>query len=199
MLGVFVGSHRHLLGLRAATVSNTAAVQENRTCRSDSRSKKAQHSTRQLNYHSHGEFVQKHGLVRYVAVARRRRLALHPRGLLTGRLAERTRGRGWRRWRLAGRDGNIAGAIDITGAGGGRTFPTQACLDQASALLATMTAEEKISQLQQIERVDVTANDITTYGIGSVYSQGGSAPTLNTPAAGPTWQTGSDERRTSAV
>jgi len=69
--------------------------------------------------------------------------------------------------------GNIAGAIDITGAGGGRTFPTQACLDQASALLATMTAEEKISQLQQIERVDVTANDITTYGIGSVYSQGG--------------------------
>jgi len=79
--------------------------------------------------------------------------------------------------------GNIAGAIDITGAGGGRTFPTQACLDQASALLATMTAEEKISQLQQIERVDVTANDITTYGIGSVYSQGGSGPTLNTPAS----------------
>lgn len=79
--------------------------------------------------------------------------------------------------------GNIAGAIDIAGAGGGRAFPTQACLDQASALLATMTANEKISQLQQIERVDVTANDITTYGIGSVYSQGGSGPTLNTPAS----------------
>ena len=79
--------------------------------------------------------------------------------------------------------GNTAGAIDTAGTGGGRAFPTQACLDKASALLATMTAGEKISQLQQIERVDVTANDITTYGIGSVYSQGSSVPTPNTPTS----------------
>jgi len=77
--------------------------------------------------------------------------------------------------------GNTAGAVDTTGTGGGRVFPTQACLDKASALVAMMTPDERISQLQQIERVDVKAADITTYGIGSVYSQGSSVPTPNTP------------------
>ena len=82
----------------------------------------------------------------------------------------------------AGGTGNIAGALGTApDAGTPRTFPTQACLDKATALLATMTSDEKIAQLQQIERANVSASDITTYGVGSVYSQGGSAPATNTP------------------
>ena len=81
----------------------------------------------------------------------------------------------------AGGTGNVAGALGTVDAGAGRTFPTQACLDKASALLATMTSDEKLAQMQQIERANVTASDITTYGVGSVYSQGGSAPSTNTP------------------
>jgi len=77
--------------------------------------------------------------------------------------------------------GNTAGALDTMGSGGGRVFPTQDCLDKAGAILATMSSDEKISQLQQIERVDVAATDITKYGVGSVYSQGSSVPTPNTP------------------
>ena len=77
--------------------------------------------------------------------------------------------------------GNVAGALGTPDAGIPRAFPTQACLDKATALLATMTSDEKMAQLQQIERANVTASDITTYGVGSVYSQGGSAPATNTP------------------
>ena len=62
-----------------------------------------------------------------------------------------------------------------------RKFPTQACLDKASSLLATMTSDEKIAQLQQVERANTSASDITTYGVGSIYSQGGSAPSTNSP------------------
>jgi hypothetical protein len=85
----------------------------------------------------------------------------------------------------AGMD-NTAGAIDTAGTGGGRAFPTQACLDKASALLATMTAGEKISQLQQIERLDVTANDITTYGISSVTARAARCLRPTPRPAGPT-------------
>jgi len=76
--------------------------------------------------------------------------------------------------------GNIAGQ---TGTGGGpvRKFPTQACLDKASSLLATMTSDEKIAQLHQVERAVTSASDITTYDVGSIYSQGGSAPSTNNP------------------
>jgi hypothetical protein len=76
--------------------------------------------------------------------------------------------------------GNIAGQ---TGTGGGsvRKFPTQACLDKASSLLATMTSDEKIAQLHQVERAVTSASDITTYAVGSIYSQGSSAPSTNTP------------------
>ncbi len=77
--------------------------------------------------------------------------------------------------------GNVAGALGTPDAGTARVFPTQACLDKASALLATMTSDEKLAQMQQIERANVSASDITTYGVGSVYSQGGSAPATNTP------------------
>ena len=67
------------------------------------------------------------------------------------------------------------------GAGGARAFPTQACVDKATALLAMMTSDEKIAQLHQVERANTSAGDITQYGVGSVYSQGGSGPTTNTP------------------
>ncbi len=79
---------------------------------------------------------------------------------------------------------NTAGASGDAGAAGStppRTFPSQACLDKASALVAMMTPEEKIAQLHQVERADTSAADITQYGVGSVYSQGGSAPASNTP------------------
>jgi beta-glucosidase len=87
-----------------------------------------------------------------------------------------------------GSTGSSGGSTGNGGSGGSagsggpvRTFPTQACLDKASALLAMMTGDEKIAQLQQIERANVSAADITTYDIGSVYSQGGSGPSTNTP------------------
>jgi len=80
--------------------------------------------------------------------------------------------------------GNVAGGLGAGGAGGAggaRVFPTQACLTQATALAATMTGDEKIAQLHQVERADTNAADITKYGVGSVYSQGGSGPATNTP------------------
>ncbi|HEX2660388.1 MAG TPA: glycoside hydrolase family 3 N-terminal domain-containing protein, partial [Polyangia bacterium] len=81
----------------------------------------------------------------------------------------------------SGGTGNTAGALGSNAAGGARAFPSQSCLDQASALVAMMTDDEKIGQLQQIERANVTAAEITKYGIGSVFSQGSSWPTPNTP------------------
>ncbi len=81
----------------------------------------------------------------------------------------------------SGGTGNVAGALGTVDAGTARSFPTQACLDKATTLLGMMTSDEKMAQLQQIERANVTASDITTYGVGSVYSQGGSAPSTNTP------------------
>ena len=77
--------------------------------------------------------------------------------------------------------GNVAGALGTPDAGTPRTFPTQACLDKATSLVGMMTSDEKLAQLQQVERANTSASDITTYGVGSVYSQGGSAPTTNTP------------------
>src|SRR3569833_973653 len=69
------------------------------------------------------------------------------------------------------RTGNVAGSLGTPDAGTpGRTFPTQACLDKASALLAMMTDDKKIAQLHQVERANTNASDITTYDVGSVYS-----------------------------
>lgn len=83
----------------------------------------------------------------------------------------------------AGGGGNSAGISGSAGAPAvpGREFPTQACLDQASALLAMMSADEKIAQLHQVERVDTSAADITQTGVGSIYSQGSSTPATNSP------------------
>src|SRR4051812_49272335 len=52
-------------------------------------------------------------------------------------------------------------------------------------LLGRMTLAEKIGQMTQAERIDVDADPslITSYGLGSVLSGGGSVPTPNTPGA----------------
>lgn len=52
-------------------------------------------------------------------------------------------------------------------------------------LLARMTLAEKIGQMAQAERLDVDADTslITTYGLGSLLSGGGSTPTPNTAEA----------------
>jgi beta-glucosidase len=62
-----------------------------------------------------------------------------------------------------------------------RTYPSQACVDRANMLHGMMTMDEKIAQIHQVERKYVTAADITMYGVGSVYSEGGSAPPTNSP------------------
>ena len=89
---------------------------------------------------------------------------------------------------VAGRGGNTGtgGAAGVTGTAGTgntttRAFPSQACVDKATALLGMMTLDEKIAQTHQVERKYVTAADITMYGVGSVYSEGGSAPSNNSP------------------
>jgi beta-glucosidase len=82
----------------------------------------------------------------------------------------------------AGGTGNVAGALGTVDAGAARVFPTQACLDKATTLLGMMTSDEKLAQMQQVERANTSASDITTNSVGSVYSQGGSAPTTNTPS-----------------
>ena len=52
-------------------------------------------------------------------------------------------------------------------------------------LLGRMTPAEKIGQMTQTERYQVfdDASPITTYGLGSILSGGGSTPTTNTPEA----------------
>jgi len=77
--------------------------------------------------------------------------------------------------------GNTAGGLGTGGTGGGRVFPTPACVTEAANLLAMMTGDEKLAQLHQVERANTSAADITKYDVGSVYSQGGSAPATNTP------------------
>ncbi len=57
--------------------------------------------------------------------------------------------------------------------------------ERVADLLSRMTLAEKIGQMTQAERIDVDADPslITTYGLGSVLSGGGSTPTSNTPEA----------------
>ena len=90
----------------------------------------------------------------------------------------------------AGR-GGTTGAGGTTGGGGttgaagsapGAGFPTQACIDKANSLLAQMTLDEKAAQTIQPERAQVTNAQVMQYAPGSVYSQGGSAPSTNTAA-----------------
>ncbi len=109
-------------------------------------------------------------------------------GAATGGTGGGTSGTGATSGAAGGGTGGTSGSAGMSGSGGTagsgptRTFPTQACLDKASQVVAMMTGDEKISQLHQVERVDATAADITQYDVGSVYSQGSSVPTTNTPA-----------------
>jgi beta-glucosidase len=86
--------------------------------------------------------------------------------------------------------GGAAGAA-LTG-----PFPTQACLDTADQLLAMMTLDEKLAQLMQLERLQVTPAQISQYGIGLLFSQGGSGPTNNSPAG---WADMTDSFRQAAL
>lgn len=53
--------------------------------------------------------------------------------------------------------------------------------EKVDSLLALMTLEEKIGQMTQAERNALTSlQDVSTYGIGSLLSGGGSAPSSNT-------------------
>ena len=57
--------------------------------------------------------------------------------------------------------------------------------DRVNDLLSRMNLQEKIGQMIQVDRGYVASNksDITNYGIGSLLSGGGSAPSQNNPAA----------------
>lgn len=61
--------------------------------------------------------------------------------------------------------------------------PTLPLAVRIDTLLAQMTLAEKIGQITQVEKNSLTPADVRTYGIGSVLSGGGGAPTPNTPAA----------------
>src|SRR5207248_6782431 len=51
-------------------------------------------------------------------------------------------------------------------------------------LISRMPPADKIGQMTQAERADLTHHsDITTYALGSLLSGGGSTPTPNTPEA----------------
>lgn len=56
---------------------------------------------------------------------------------------------------------------------------------RVSDLLGRMTLAEKIGQMTQAERASLTPDDsaVTTLGLGSILSGGGSVPTPNTPSA----------------
>ncbi len=57
--------------------------------------------------------------------------------------------------------------------------------ERVADLLSRMTLAEKIGQMTQAERIDVDADPslITTHGLGSILSGGGSTPASNTPEA----------------
>ena len=96
--------------------------------------------------------------------------------------------------------GNAGGGPGTAGVGSGNTsggggsgggagagvpttpFPTQACIDRANGLLAMMTLDEKVAQTLQVERKMASNALITQFSVGSVYSEGGSAPGTNSPA-----------------
>ena len=61
-------------------------------------------------------------------------------------------------------------------------FPSQACLDRATTLLGQMTADEKFAQMMQMERAALTPAMVTQYGVGLLFSQGGSGRPDNSPS-----------------
>jgi beta-glucosidase len=96
---------------------------------------------------------------------------------------------------------SAAGTTGGSAAGGGGAtqsgaFPTQACLDRADTLLGQMTADEKYAQMLQMERAALTTALVTQYGVGSGFSQGGSAPATNSPTG---WADMADGYRQAAL
>jgi len=59
-----------------------------------------------------------------------------------------------------------------------------------------MTADEKYAQMLQMERAALTTDLVTQYGVGSGFSQGGSAPTTNSPTG---WADMADGYRQAAL
>jgi beta-glucosidase len=86
---------------------------------------------------------------------------------------------------LLGLAGLVASPVRAaTGAGEPYKDPSQPVPVRVADLLGRMTLDEKIGQMTQAERSDITNTaDIATYGLGSLLSGGGSAPTPNTPAS----------------
>jgi beta-glucosidase len=82
-----------------------------------------------------------------------------------------------------------ATALALAAPAGAETLPYQdptlPVAQRVSDLVSRMTLAEKIGQMTQTERYQVydDASAITTYGLGSILSGGGSTPTENTPAA----------------
>ena len=69
--------------------------------------------------------------------------------------------------------------------------------ERVAALLSQMTLEEKIGQMVQAEQAGLSPDDVTTYGIGSVLSGGGSAPSTGNTAAD--WQARINELKEAAL
>ncbi|GAA2415012.1 glycoside hydrolase family 3 N-terminal domain-containing protein [Actinomadura vinacea] len=80
-------------------------------------------------------------------------------------------------------------ALAVSAAAGGAAADTRAAhldagrpvKERVERLLARMSLDEKIGQMTQPERQNVTLDDITRYRLGSLLSGGGSVPTPNTP------------------
>ena len=77
--------------------------------------------------------------------------------------------------------GWLSAADGSWGSVGAGAYPSQACIDRANGLLGQMTANEKYAQMLQMERAALTTQLVTQYGVGSGFSQGGSAPSNNSP------------------
>ncbi|MEV6304933.1 glycoside hydrolase family 3 N-terminal domain-containing protein [Actinoplanes sp. NPDC051861] len=60
--------------------------------------------------------------------------------------------------------------------------PALPVADRVSDLLSRMSVDDKVGQMIQAERAQVSAAQLTQYRLGSVLSGGGSAPASNTPA-----------------
>ncbi|WP_239613807.1 glycoside hydrolase family 3 protein [Cohnella mopanensis] len=60
------------------------------------------------------------------------------------------------------------------------TLPTE---QRVELLIRQMTLPEKLAQMVQAERKTITPEEMTEYGVGSILSAGGSAPSPNDPSA----------------
>ncbi|MFF5264976.1 glycoside hydrolase family 3 protein [Actinomadura viridis] len=82
-------------------------------------------------------------------------------------------------------------ALLVNAAGGGAAAdattdyldPGRSVRDRVERLLSRMSLDEKVGQMTQAERQNVTHDDITRYRLGSLLSGGGSVPAPNTPEA----------------